>query len=565
MKVSDYIAEFFIEKQITDIFGYPGGMVTHLMDSFYKYKDRLTAHVNYHEQASAFSACGYAQGSGKVGVAYATSGPGATNLITGIAHAYFDSVPTIFITGQVNTYESKCNLSVRQKGFQETDIVSMVKDITKYAVQITSESDICYEFEKAYHIATSGRFGPVLIDIPMDVQRKEIDLSEVRHFNAEIENYSIKEITSILEKELNISKRPCILVGNGIKCDSLTKEFRELIKKINIPVVSSMPAFDVMLYDDENYFGFIGAYGNRCANFIVAKSDLIISIGSRLDSRQISTNSSNFAPNAKLIRFDIDKNEFENKVKDDEIQFLLPQKYIFDTLYQINKLDFNEWFNVCRTIKGKLRSFDDNKIKDLIKGISNTIPDNCVITTDVGQNQVWIAQYFENKPNQKILFSSSQGAMGFSLPAAIGAYYDLKKPVFAIMGDGGFQMNCQELEFIKREGLPIKIIVINNYALGMIRHFQEMYFNSTYTQTVKNNGYSSPNFEKISSAYDIPYYKISSEDQIDQDIFNNEKSAIIEVSINENTYVFPKLAMNKPPQDQEPNIDRELYNYIMKI
>jgi len=565
MKVSDYITEFLIEKEITDVFGYPGGMVTHLMDSFYRYRDQITAHLNYHEQAAAFAACGYAQGSGKVGVAYATSGPGATNLITGIAHAYFDSVPTIFITGQVNTYESKCNLPIRQKGFQETDIVSMIDGITKYAIQITNENDICYELEKAFYIATNGRFGPTLIDIPMDIQRKEIDVSSLKHFIAPKEEFSIKEIICILEREMENAKRPCFLIGNGIKCDSLIKEFRESLRKLKIPVVSSMPAFDIMSYDEKNYFGFIGAYGNRSANFTIAKSDLIISIGSRLDCRQISTDSTKFAPNAKLIRFDIDENEFKNKVKNDEIQIRLPQKNILSVLEKIKKPEYMEWLDVCAIMKDELKNVDENNIKDLIKEMSRLIPDNCIITTDVGQNQVWIAQYFENKPNQKILFSSSHGAMGFSLPAAIGAYYRYKKPVYAIMGDGGFQMNSQELEFIKRENLPIKIIVFNNYALGMIRHFQEMYFDGKYIQTTKNGGYTSPNFEKIAAAYDSSYYIINSVKDIENKKFLNEGSAIIEVSIKEDTYVFPKLAMNKPPQDQDPNLDRELYNNMMEI
>ena len=249
MKLSDYIVTFLIEKKITDVFGYPGGMVTHLMDSFYKYKETISAHVNYNEQGSAFCACGYAQTSHKPGIAYATSGPGATNLITGIANAYFDSVPAIFITGQVNTYESKGDLLVRQKGFQETDIVSIVKSITKYAVRIDDAKNIRYELEKAFYISCNGRPGPVLIDIPMNIQRADIipeDLLEYETEGHEIESLYYEKIKNLILDMLQKSKRPVILAGNGINSANLVDEFRSFANLVGIPVVTSMIGRDVI-------------------------------------------------------------------------------------------------------------------------------------------------------------------------------------------------------------------------------------------------------------------------------------------------------------------------------
>lgn len=567
MKVSDYIVEFFMEKGITDVFGYPGGMVTHLMESFDKYSESIKAHVNYHEQASSFSACGYAQVTIKPGVAYATSGPGATNLITGICNAYYDSIPTIFLTGQVNTFESKTGLRVRQKGFQETDIISMVNEVTKYSAYVEKPEDIKYMLEKAYDVSLEGRPGPVLLDIPMNIFRADIDPLKLKGYenkNQEDIQINIEDILLRLSK----AKRPCILIGAGVKISGAVEEFKELAEKLKIPVVSSMLAFDVLSHDDEFNYGFIGAYGNRHSNFIIAMSDLVISLGSRMDIRQVGGRKEGFAVNATLIRVDIDPGELTNKIKDNEIQLIANVK---DFIIELSKriLDDisknSDWINVCNEIKEKLENIDKKEPNNYIEKISENIPDNIVVTTDVGQNQVWVAQSFKTKPNQKILFSGGHGAMGYSLPAAIGAYYGTKLPVISFNGDGGIQMNIQELQFVSREKLPIKIVIMNNNALGMIRHFQEMYFEANYTQTVKGNGYSAPDFELIAKSYGIGYERICNIEDIKAEMFNNNQPAIIEVQLKGNTYVFPKLEYGKPNQDQEPLIDRELYNYLMQL
>lgn len=563
MKVSDYIVQFFIRKEVTDVFGYPGGMVTHLMDSFSKYEKQIQAHVCYHEQAASFEACAYAQASNKVGVAYATSGPGATNMITGICNAYFDSVPVIFITGQVNTFESKAIYGVRQRGFQETDIVAMVKDVTKYAVYVESPDKIGDCLERAYQIAMSGRKGPVLLDIPMDVQRSEIEIRETSYIKKEPVQADFSVITDKIQK----ARKPCVILGAALKGEEKS-ELIEFVEQLGIPVVTSMISMDLLPYGHPLNFGYIGAYGTRKANFVVAKSDFLLILGSRMDVRQVGGKRGNFAPRAAIIRVDIDKNELEYQIRNDEIDI---QADVWDVIrflkknYRAKKDKYAEWIQICNIISEKLGGIDDREYNFFVDRISQYIPDNLVITTDVGQNQVWIAQSYRVRKGQRILFSGGHGAMGYSLPAAIGAYYASRSPVISFNGDGGIQMNIQELAFIRREKLPVKIFVFNNFALGMIRHFQEMYFDNNYYQTVHGKGYETPDFKRIAEAYEIPYIGYESVEDVSDQFMQLEGPVFVEIKLRNVTHVYPKLEFGKENQDQEPLIDRELYNYIMEL
>lgn len=570
MKVSDYIVEFFINKGVTDIFGYPGGMVTHLMDSLKKYESSIHAHVNYHEQASAFCACAYAQISGKVGVAYATSGPGATNLITGICQAYFDSIPVIFITGQVNTFEMKKSKYIRQSGFQETDIVSMVKGVTKYATVVKDPTEIKHCLEQAYEAATTGRKGPVLLDIPMNILSAQVE-EDIQN-NTIIFDYELpseKELEKFeqyMSKMLLKAKRPCLLIGNGFSGNEDNEEFILFLNKAAIPVVSSMLGKGLLNTSSySNYYGFIGAYGKREANFIIAKCDLLLCLGTRLDIRQVGKQRDMFAPNAQIIRVDIDRVELKSKIHDNDKGFHITTTQAVHILSKLQFGDFLEWNNICKNIKQRLMDIDTTIPNEFVRQISKRIKDECIITTDVGQNQVWVAQSFCLQKGQKIVFSGGHGAMGYSIPAAIGAYYGSHKPVLCFCGDGGIQMNIQELQFIARENLPIAIIVFDNSSLGMIRHFQEMYFKGQYTQTVAAGGYSVPDFTKIGNAYGIESTGVSTVDEIANIDFNIYKPMLINIKLDEKTYVYPKLEYGKPNQDQDPLLDRKMYNEIMQL
>ncbi|MGH4052938.1 MAG: thiamine pyrophosphate-binding protein [Clostridium sp.] len=581
MKLSDYVVEFLKDNGVTTIFGYQGGAITHFVDSIYK-ADGIKFISNYHEQASAFAAEGYARVSGNIGVCTATSGPGATNLITGIGSAYFDSIPCLYITGQVNTYEYKRSIEIRQEGFQETDIVSIIKPITKYAVMISSPEKIKYCLEKAFYIAKDGRPGPVLLDIPMNIQRAEINPRELIGF------YESEEYKSAIKKEVNIedvsrvidlikeSERPVILAGGGIRLAKAVGSLEKFIDITGIPVVSTLMGIDSVNHGHKCYVGYMGAYGNRYSNLAVANCDLLIVLGSRLTTRQTSSITDSFARQAKIVHVDIDKNELNIKVKEDltiECDLFLFLKKLNKGIEELDyKFNFSSWINKISSYKKMYPSFkantdineiDPNEFMNRISGILNP---NSIICLDIGQNQIWASQSLRLLKNQRLLNAGGMGPMGFGLPAAIGAWH--AKPnykVVVITGDGGIQMNIQELQTIAREKIPIKIIIMNNNALGMIRHFQEMYFESNYSGTI--DGYSVPNFMKISEAYGIKSFKISNENQINElkGRLNDDESYVIEVELKNITYVIPKLGIGKPIEDQEPLINRNEFKENMII
>ncbi|MBU3112286.1 thiamine pyrophosphate-binding protein [Clostridium lacusfryxellense] len=572
MKLSDYIVEFLKDNGVTTIFGYQGGAITHFVDSIYK-ADKIKFISNYHEQASAFAAEGYARVSGKIGVCTATSGPGATNLITGIGSAYFDSIPCLYITGQVNTYEYKRSNGIRQEGFQETDIVSIIKPITKYAIMITAPDKIKYYLEKALYIAKDGRPGPVLLDIPMNVQRSEINPGELIGF------YESKEYKSEIKKQVNIedvsklielikqSERPVILAGGGIRLAKATESLEKFIDITGIPVVSTLMGIDSVNHEHKCYVGYMGAYGTRYSNLTVANCDLLIVLGSRLTTRQTSSITDSFAREAKIVHVDIDRNELNIKVKED-LTIECDLNLFIDSLNQnlessLCKTDFTSWIDKINSYKKMYPSFKKLKNKNQIdpnefmNRISKDLNPNSIICLDIGQNQIWASQSLKLSKNQRLLNAGGMGPMGFGLPSAIGAWH--AKPdykIVVITGDGGIQMNIQELQTIAREKIPLKIIIMNNNALGMIRHFQEMYFESSYSGTI--DGYTVPNFMKISEAYGIKSLKINDETAMNQlkEKLNDDESYVIEVQLNNITYVTPKLGMGKPIEDQEPLIDR---------
>ncbi len=491
-------------------------------------------------------------------------------MITAIGHAYYESIPIICFTGNVNVNEMHGDMPIRQKGFQESDIISAVKHLTKFCACVTDANDIRFCLEKAYACALEGRQGPVLIDLPMNILREQIEPDKLPGYIKEPlqKNNESAVFIETLDEMLNQSDAPCLILGNGIKTSLLQDLAKSAVENLKIPYVTSMIAFDVIPHN-ELYNGFIGAYGTRAANLVVSKSDLVISIASRLDIRQVGAIRENFAPGAKIVRIDIDEGELSYKVHEDEISFCMNAKEALEILEKLHvKRDFKRWRTVCQNIQSRLKSIDDRLPNEYIRRISEMVPNGITVTTDVGQNQVWVAQSFHIKSNQQVLFSGGMGAMGHALPAAIGAYYGSKaKYSICICGDGGIQMNIQELQFIARENIPIKIIVFNNYSLGMIRHFQEMYFDNISYQTKENGGYTTPDFAKIAQAYGIESMVVDCIENIDKAsaMINNDRPALIEIRINEDTYVFPKLEFGKPNYDQQPLLDRDLLKELMDM
>lgn len=562
MKVATYIAKFLKSKQIDTVFELQGGMITRIIDELHNQGGIKIVSV-HHEQAAAMAADAYARVKNIPGVALATSGPGATNLITGIGNCFFDSVPAIFITGQVNLNEQKADRPIRQLGFQETDIVSIIKPITKAAYSVKRAADIPNIFEQAYNISLQGRPGPVLIDIPMDIQNGECDES-IEFIDSNIEysdNKEIEDFISKLQQELKNSKKPLLLLGRGVRVANLVSEIRHFIEKLNIPVVMSLNGIDSIPYDNKNRIGFIGSYGNRWANYALGVSDLLLVLGSRLDLRQTGADIPTFTKGKKIFHVDIDKGELNNRIE----SFAVLNSDLKIFLQQISKNKFEplsnpEWLEEINQQKTKKNDIMElNSIKGInpnifIHKLSSKSKLAKAFTTDVGNNQMWAAQSIEINTEQLFLSSSGMGAMGYSLPAAIGSCFAFGiKPIVSISGDGGFQINIQELQTIIRNNLPIKIVIMNNYSLGMIRQFQDSYFNSCYQSTVW--GYNSPDFSKIAEAYGIESFSIDKNEDIEKGLdmlWKNPNSPfLLNVSIDIHTNVYPKMLFGKPLTEME--------------
>jgi len=570
MKISDYIISFLVQEKINFLFEICGGVTTHLLDSIYLQK-KLSAVSTHHEQAAAMAAEGYARINRKMGVAMATSGPGATNLITGIGSCFFDSVPALFITGQVNTYEFKLDKPVRQVGFQETKIVQIVKPLMKYAVRVTNPHKIRYHLEKAVYLAHSGRPGPVLLDLPMNIQRQEIKPSVLEAFpipqNPQSE-FKIKTSTyKTIIKLLKNSHRPVILVGGGVRTAGAESELVKLIKKIQVPVVTSLMGIDALSHDSPLHVGMIGTYGNRYANLAVANADFLLVLGSRLDTRQTGTKPKTFARAAKIIHVDVDPQELDNKVK----TYLAIQADLKDFLIALNenlandKIDkFKPWLDQISIYKKRYPSFVTKNMgqinpNDLMNRLSSYLPTDGVVSVDVGQNQMWAAQSLKIGSKQRFLTQGGMAALGSALPMAIGASFaNPHRTIVVIAGDGGFQFSLQELETIKHYNLPIKIILLNNHCYGMVKQFQEQYFAGRFQSTVL--GYSAPDFVKVAKAFGLKAFKISRSQQIEialGELFNDKQSQLLEIDLSSSCQTWPKLSVDQPIENQDPLLPKK--------
>ncbi|MBV5329875.1 MAG: thiamine pyrophosphate-binding protein [Chlorobium sp.] len=574
MKLSDYVIDFIVKQGVSHIFEFIGGAITHLLDSTVDRDDVECVSV-HHEQSGAFAAEAYARINGRLGVAMATSGPGALNMVTGIGSCWFDSVPCLFITGQVNTYEYKFDRPIRQIGFQETDIVSVVKPLTKYAELVVEAETIRYHLEKAVYLAQSGRPGPVLLDIPMNIQRAQIEPDQLESF---FDSQEYKDLEAIepcqlerLDEIVNLitsAKRPVILAGGGVRTAQAAADLQKLVETTGIPVVSSLMGLDAVSHDNQEFMGMIGSYGNRYSNLTLANCDFLLILGSRLDSRQTGTRPETFARAATKVHVDIDPIELQAKVQVD----MALQCHIKPFLQALNeklavavKPDIAEWLRVINGYRQKYPTCmdpDESSAIDpnlFMEALSDASTEGDIITLDVGQNQMWAAQSFRLKKGQRMLISGGMGAMGFALPSAMGAAKAAPgTTVIAIAGDGGIQVNIQDLDTIVQHQLPVKIIVLNNGCLGMVRQFQDMYFGGRQQSTVV--GYGCPDLIKIAEAYGIPAIRITSRVDVDKylkEALQNDGPAFIEVMLERATCVNPKLVVNRPIEDMSPELSRD--------
>lgn len=587
MKLSDYLVEFLVKAGVRHVFQIIGGASVHMVNSLAD-NHKIQYICVQHEQAGAMAAEAYSRLTKNLGAAMATSGPGMTNLITGIACAYFDSTPVLYLTGQVNTNESKEGRKVRQVGFQETEIVDIVKSITKYAVRVDKPEDIRYHLEKAVYIAKSGRPGPVVVDIPMNVQRAMIDPKKLKGFTPKEIPLHLDE-PSVIKKKLDQTfalmseaKRPVIIVGGGVRYADETKHFETLVNTLGFPVVSTWSGIDVLPHDHPLYRGQIGVYGNRAANFTIQNSDFFISLGTRLDTRITGGKPDTFARGAKKVVIDIDKAEiYKHRGLNPHIGIIADVRTVLPQLLkQLDRKSIpntDSWESLTRTWQHEYPAVLPawRKRKPLVdpyvfvETLSTLVDPDAVVFTDCGANLTWTIQAFHVKRNQRLISAMGNSPMGYSMAASIGASIAMgKKPIICIIGDGGFQINIQELQTIIHYGIPLKIFVLNNHAYGIILQFQDFYFNGKYEGTTPKTGYSMPDFLKVSRAYGIPAERITSHRNMTQKIqkvLRHKGPILCDVTIPQQAQLIPKLEFGNPIEDLSPRLPRSEFNAHMLI
>jgi acetolactate synthase-1/2/3 large subunit len=573
IKTGDVVLNYLNKNRVRHVFLITGGAIGFLIDSFSKRKD-IEYVCALHEQSAAMMADAYSRVGPDFAATMVTSGPGATNLITGIYCSWFDSIPNIHITGQVNMNEQRSFLkstkNCRQIGFQETDIVELSKNFTKKSIQITDSKKIYKVLEELYTFSKSGRKGPVLLDIPINIQKENI---QKQNFNFKISkkemgsffNFS-KQIFDLLKK----SKRPVIILGAGIRLSGLNeKHIKKLLKKIRVPYVLTWGGFDILDYNENLNFNTLGVYGHRSSNFIVQNSDLLITIGCRLDTRTTGSRVDTFAPSAKIISIDIDKNEL-NKNRGTKIFKKIHQDAAIFTRNLIeskfNSNDHEEWIDYCQNLKRKYPYEKESTFKrkyvevySFIRALSDHCNANSIIIPDDGGHLTWTMQAFKIKNGQRLFSAFGNSPMGYSLPASIGAAFAQKnKTIICIDGDGSLMINVQDLFLVSKHHLNIKIFIINNDGYGIIRQFQSLYMEKRYEASKK--GLENPDFKKIAQSYDLPYELINNQKTMTskiKKIMNKKGPVFIEVRIDANQTISPKLEFGRPIEDLSPLISRK--------
>ena len=555
---ADYIARFLQVKKVPAVFELSGGMIAFITDAIFRLKSTPIINVR-HEQAAGFAAEGASRVSGIPSVALATSGPGATNLITAIGSAYFDSTPVLFITGQVNQAELRVNSKQRQNGFQELDIVKVVDSITKYAVQVHSGEELIRELDHAWNIALEGRPGPVLIDIPIDVQQMRVSTEILISSTRDPKDGDLlepKELSRLVEV-ISKSEFPLILVGGGVRSAGAVESFRRFAESAGIPVVFSLMGTDALPSDSQLRVGLIGSYGNRWANRALAKADALLVLGSRLDVRQTGSSVAEFAKGKTIIRVDVDEHERTGRVKADLNFDCSLSEFLENEAIQNLKFDSAKFLSLISTWKAEFPAVQEQLVpvelnpNFVMDWISKVFVGVHGYVVDVGQHQMWAAQSLTLAPDQRFLTSGGMGAMGFSIPAAIGAASASPGKWTVIAGDGCVQLAIAELQTLKHYRLPVAICVINNHQLGMVAQFQEENMDSRFIAT--RDGYSVPDFLKIAEAFGIPSIRIDSLDHLDEAVEFvacwESGPILLEFVVSHDAKALPKLDRNSKLAD----------------
>jgi acetolactate synthase-1/2/3 large subunit len=557
VKLSHYVADFIASKGIKHVFGVSGGGCMHLLDSIGNNKD-LKYVACHHEQAAAMAAEGYSRLHG-IGCALVTTGPGGTNAITGIACAWADSIPVVFISGQVTRDTIIGNTGLRQFGVQESNIVELVKPITKYAATVMNEGDIQFELERAWHIATTGRKGPVWVDIPLDLQAKQISLDHLVHFQPEVDAEFIDVQSSVKRAlhTLNKAKRPVLILGNGVNLAGAANEAYKLAHALRIPVITSWGAANLVQYDFPQYIGHMGIFGDRAANYTVQNADVLLVIGCRLSVPMIGYRFNEFAPNAKIIMVDIDWAEITKPSLNVDLAIQYDAKEFMDEMLKLTITaqahPCDDWRVRCVRWKSKYPvgrefagAFDTRTYVNsfhFISRLSDILSSYAIVVVDQGTAFTCTMQAFKVKLGQRFVVSGGHAAMGYGLPGAIGAAFATGKPIICIVGDGDFQMNIQELATINHHNLPITIFVLNNQGYGTIKAMQENHF-KRYVGS-EGSDLSFPEVCGIADAYGIRYRVLP---EFDLDTMNRYQGpTIVEVFLDPNQPLIPRISSKKMP------------------
>lgn len=589
MKLSDVVAIFLAEQGIKHVFAISGGASLHLIHSIAE-----TPGTEFicpqHEQAGAMAADGYARVSGGLGCAVATSGPGATNLITGICSSYYDSVPVLYLTGQVATFRSKGDTGVRQIGFQETDMVDIAKTITKYAVLIKDPYRTRYELQKAVAIARSGRPGPVLVDIPDDLQRMDIDPSKLVEYapdasvppsaQSTIDEATVNHCLAAVQS----AQRPILIYGWGVHLAGAEAEARDLARILGVPVAMTWAALDLFPHDDPLAVGGFGTHGVRYANFAVQNADLVISVGSRLDTKATGSPPSTFAREARIIMLDADPTEI-NKFQ--RLGVKLDRGIPGDAGVFLRAMvaaarartfpNFSPWIARIEEWKNRypacLPAYAKERLINpyyLMKQLSHEFAEDEIIFSDTGCALAWMMQAFDFRRGQRFFHAFNNTPMGYGLPGAMGACFARpNRRVICVTGDGALQMNIQELATVIRHQLPVKILLINNHGHSMVQQTQEMWLKGHYYATSVEGGLASPDFVAIARAYGFPADTLSLNSEIPTKIaaaLANPGPYFLNIEVDSRHRLAPQVKYGRPNEDADPLLPREefLANMIIK-
>ena len=535
---SEIIVECLKEQGVDTIFGYPGGAILNVYDALYKHSDEITHILTSHEQGASHAADGYARATGKVGVCFATSGPGATNLVTGIATAYMDSVPVVAIT---------CNYATSGLGrdsFQEVDICGITMPITKHNFQIKSVEELADTIRRAFSIAQSGRKGPVLIDIPKDITSAECEYTPMPKVEVEKAKEPKKSAVERAVELIRNAKKPLIYVGGGAILSNVGEDLVTFAEKIDAPVASSLMGLGAFPYDNPLHLGLIGMHGHYECNKAAHDCDVLITCGARFSDR-VAGNRKKFAPNAEILHIDIDSAEMDkNIVSNYHLRGVLAEVLPILTR-EIEQLDHSEWRKEIETFR---RPFKQLQIGDyvnpqtLIEKIDAATPDDTIVVTDVGQHQLWAAQFYKFKHSRTLLTSGGLGTMGYSMGAAMGGQMGCPdKTVVMFAGDGGFHMNLSELATMCSYNIPVKMFIMNNTVLGMVRQWQKLFYENRCADT---DPHRATDFVKVAEGFGVKALRISTNDDIDavlKEALEYNGPVLVDCRISPDSNVLPMI------------------------